>query len=289
MPNYPVCGRCGSINDAAVDTRLARVTVGLAGLFGGLVLTDAARESSTGAQVAGISSLGGIVFGVVLAAAMAWIFLWDRWATRIGLAAALSGAGAVAFMVASRHNSYFAWLLALAWCGAIGWTTLLPGQFGSAGLGFLAGSVSGLVGAVILAHRNGGGGATNTLLIGLLVGVAVGVVLAAPPQRRQRQTLLPAPQTAAHGGHPAAVGQRSSGPVSARTSGFAIASLVLGLFGMALPAIIFGHVSLRRMNRSDGHERGRGMAAAGLVLGYLWLALALGFGLLLFGAVRRPS
>lgn len=86
------------------------------------------------------------------------------------------------------------------------------------------------------------------------------------------------------------------------SNGFAIASLVLGIIGWVVPAesyasqgggldfyyspftslvavvmpilaVIFGHIGLVRV----GHgARGRGLAIAGLVLGYLMLALEVG-------------
>lgn len=59
----------------------------------------------------------------------------------------------------------------------------------------------------------------------------------------------------------------------AKTNGLAIASLVLGivwLMGLgSLLAVIFGHVSLRQVSLTG--EQGRGMAIAGLVLGYIGL------------------
>jgi hypothetical protein len=51
---------------------------------------------------------------------------------------------------------------------------------------------------------------------------------------------------------------------------------VLGIVGIvfvtAILAVIFGHVALSQIKRSFGAIAGRGMAIAGLVLGYLWLA-----------------
>ena len=59
------------------------------------------------------------------------------------------------------------------------------------------------------------------------------------------------------------------------TSGKAIASLICGLFTWIFPAavaaIILGHVSLSEIGRSAGRLKGRGMAIAGLVLGYAGL------------------
>jgi type IV pilus assembly protein PilA len=67
-------------------------------------------------------------------------------------------------------------------------------------------------------------------------------------------------------------------PPSAATpenSGKAIASLICGLFMWIFPAavaaIILGHVSLSEIGRSAGRLKGRGMAIAGLVLGYAGL------------------
>lgn len=60
-------------------------------------------------------------------------------------------------------------------------------------------------------------------------------------------------------------------PVS-RTSGLAIASMVLGILWVywigSILALIFGHVALSQTSR-DETLRGRGMAIAGLVLGYV--------------------
>ncbi len=58
------------------------------------------------------------------------------------------------------------------------------------------------------------------------------------------------------------------------TSGLAIASLVLGIVWFAgigaFMAVVFGHVALSHM-KTDRLLRGRGMAVAGLVLGYVGL------------------
>jgi hypothetical protein len=65
-------------------------------------------------------------------------------------------------------------------------------------------------------------------------------------------------------------------PQSTRTSGLAIASLVLGILGLAgigsLLATIFGAVALNQISRSNGTMTGKGMAIAGLVLGIVGLA-----------------
>ena len=67
-----------------------------------------------------------------------------------------------------------------------------------------------------------------------------------------------------------------------RTNGLSIASLVLGILSIplvcsygivAILAIVFGHVALSQIKRSMGAQSGRGMAIAGLVCGYIGLAL----------------
>ena len=77
----------------------------------------------------------------------------------------------------------------------------------------------------------------------------------------------PPPQT--FSGVPVAAGPH-------KTSGLAIASLVLGIFlffPLSIPAIIVGHIALSQIKKSAGGIGGRGLAIAGLVLGYLGIAL----------------
>jgi hypothetical protein len=66
-----------------------------------------------------------------------------------------------------------------------------------------------------------------------------------------------------------------------RTSGLAIASLVLGIVWIfwlgSILAVIFGHVALSQIKRSMGALTGRGMAIAGLILGYLGIVTLVGF------------
>ena len=65
--------------------------------------------------------------------------------------------------------------------------------------------------------------------------------------------------------------------VQARNNGLAIASLVLGIcwvywIGSVL-AVVFGHVALSQINNSNGTQTGRGLAIAGLVLGWIGVAV----------------
>lgn len=66
------------------------------------------------------------------------------------------------------------------------------------------------------------------------------------------------------------------------TSGMAIASMVIGILGLVggwmccgivlpLLALVFGHLSLSRIQKSSGRLSGRNMAIAGLTMGYVGL------------------
>lgn len=59
------------------------------------------------------------------------------------------------------------------------------------------------------------------------------------------------------------------------TNGLAIASMVLGILGISIVAIVLGHVSLNQIKKSGDTQEGRGFAIAGLVLGYIGLAVTL--------------
>jgi len=62
----------------------------------------------------------------------------------------------------------------------------------------------------------------------------------------------------------------------AQTSTKAVLSLVCGLLIFVplafIAAVVFGHLALSEIKRSAGRLKGEGMAIAGLVLGYIWLA-----------------
>ncbi len=64
-----------------------------------------------------------------------------------------------------------------------------------------------------------------------------------------------------------------------RTSKLAVWSLTLGIFGIitlgisSIAAIICGHLSRRKIRKSGGSLAGKGIAMAGLILGYLGLIL----------------
>ena len=66
----------------------------------------------------------------------------------------------------------------------------------------------------------------------------------------------------------------------ATTNGFAVASLVMGIAVLctwivgAILAVVFGNIALRRIDAAQGAEKGRGLAIAGIVLGWIGIALA---------------
>ncbi len=71
-------------------------------------------------------------------------------------------------------------------------------------------------------------------------------------------------------------------PLAGGTNGFAVASLVLGIVGLtAFPlipsilALIFGYKGRREIDRSGGMQEGRGLAVAGIVLGWIGCAFLL--------------
>lgn len=59
--------------------------------------------------------------------------------------------------------------------------------------------------------------------------------------------------------------------VSSSTSGWAIASLVLGIVGGVVLSVIFGIVALGKIR--DTGQKGRGMAIAGIVLSGVWVVV----------------
>ena len=71
-------------------------------------------------------------------------------------------------------------------------------------------------------------------------------------------------------------------PTGPRTSTMAIISLIGGITGWtilpfigSLAAIIFGHIAKSEIKKSSGMVTGNGMATAGLIMGYLSIALGI--------------
>jgi hypothetical protein len=82
-------------------------------------------------------------------------------------------------------------------------------------------------------------------------------------------------------------------PVARRTNSLAVASLVCGLAqpftaGLTmLPAVILGHIARGQIRQSG--EDGKGLATAGLVLGWVGIAFALLVILLIAHAIGSPA
>ena len=97
------------------------------------------------------------------------------------------------------------------------------------------------------------------------------------PPMQSAASVLPAPPRTATALAPP---PPQSGPVvyvEPRNNGLAIASMVLGIVWVywigSILAVIFGHIALSQIEKSQGAQRGRGMAIAGLVLGYVGVGL----------------
>src|SRR5260370_37392234 len=78
-----------------------------------------------------------------------------------------------------------------------------------------------------------------------------------------------------------AIPPMSGNPAPLRTSALAIWSLVLGILSLfcfsifaAIPGVICGHKALLSIRRSGGALAGQGLAIAGLLTGYIGMALA---------------
>jgi hypothetical protein len=76
----------------------------------------------------------------------------------------------------------------------------------------------------------------------------------------------------------------------AATNGLAVASLVLGILWMfwigSILAVIFGYIGKGQIDRSGGTQSGRGLAIAGITLGWVGIGiLALTILLAIIGAI----
>ena len=95
----------------------------------------------------------------------------------------------------------------------------------------------------------------------------------------------PQPQTQPQpgwGGYPAggygAGGYPGSYPTRQKTSGLAVASLVTGLlfWCFVIPgivAVVLGHLALEQIEDSAGAKTGRGLAIAGIILGWIGIGI----------------
>jgi hypothetical protein len=83
----------------------------------------------------------------------------------------------------------------------------------------------------------------------------------------------------------------SGAAIPPKTNGLAIASLICSCAGLfflpAIPGIVLGFVAHAQIKRSNGAQRGDGLAIAGIIVGFGWLVL-LAFGIAL-GARNTTS
>jgi peptidyl-prolyl cis-trans isomerase B (cyclophilin B) len=96
------------------------------------------------------------------------------------------------------------------------------------------------------------------------------------PQYQQQQPQYQPPQYQQQYGVPQFV------PVSNKTNGMAIAALVVSLICCAPLGVIFGHLAISQINKTC--EGGRGLAVAGLVIGYIGCALGILYMIVVAGA-----
>lgn len=62
-------------------------------------------------------------------------------------------------------------------------------------------------------------------------------------------------------------------PAGTSTNSLAIVSLVTSIIGLGVVGVITGHIGLSQIKRT--HEHGRGLALAGLIVGYISIAAGL--------------
>ncbi|QLL10419.1 DUF4190 domain-containing protein [Mycobacterium vicinigordonae] len=132
--------------------------------------------------------------------------------------------------------------------------------------------------------------------IGVIVSAAVSVAPRQTPHLQRYQQIPPQPLGYTADGKPfyPIVGYTSEGqPVTADralsfpsaytgTNGLAVTALILAFVAAPL-AIPFGHIARSQIRRTG--EQGSGMALAGLIIGYFWLAAIVAFVLVMFAGV----
>src|SRR5512133_3008421 len=100
---------------------------------------------------------------------------------------------------------------------------------------------------------------------------------AGPPPASSPPPSAPAPP--AYGQQPGGYGYQST----PKTNGLAIASLVLGIAQIflciigAILALVFGYIARRQIDESGGTQGGRGMAIAGIILGWIGIGLGIAY------------
>lgn len=238
------------------------------------VSSTATAQRSRGPQL-GLACVAvglGILLGIVVAAL---IFVL----VGIGSAAGWSAIGAVGFVIGAAFTALA--VSSYRRPEPVRWWQILGFSFG---VGLLVNSINRAARAEPVSVIVGILNAASLVL--LIVGGIVAVIqTSAKPAAKPPQGALVAPIV----GH-TADGRPVYGQPIQGTSGlpqptnvFAVLALVFGIIG-GLLGIVFGHVALSQIRRTG--EAGRGMAIAGLALGYAYLAVILMglIGLLIFEA-----
>jgi uncharacterized protein DUF4190 len=108
-----------------------------------------------------------------------------------------------------------------------------------------------------------------------------------PGQRPEESTGPQSPATLPGGSPPPAPYYPPPAARAPGTNGLAVASLVLGILWLwwlgSILAVIFGHVAVNQIDRTGGVQGGRGLAIAGLVLG--WIGVGILLLLIVFGGL----
>jgi hypothetical protein len=91
-----------------------------------------------------------------------------------------------------------------------------------------------------------------------------------------------------------APGASQAAAAQAKTNGFSIAALVLGILWLywvgSVLALVFGYMGKKQIDEAGGMQTGRGMAVAGIVLGWIGVGTLVVFlVLVLVGVATSPS
>lgn len=91
----------------------------------------------------------------------------------------------------------------------------------------------------------------------------------------QSQVYYGQPQQPAYGayqGYPGHTPGYAAYPAQPMTNTLAVVSLITAILGISIVAVITGHIALSKLKTSG--EQGKGLAIAGLVIGYVGIAAA---------------
>lgn len=106
-----------------------------------------------------------------------------------------------------------------------------------------------------------------------------------PPDRGPTPPPTPPPSPPPAAPTPPPPGQQPGYGYQAKpgTNGLAVASLVLGIAQIficiigGILALVFGYIARRQIDESGGTQGGRGMAVAGIILGWIGIGLGIAY------------